>query len=331
MLCGHPAFHSEARYRGTVTSGNFYPMVGQEWVGISDSAKDLVTRMLTVRVDERLSVDAVLQHPWLSGSAPSTDLGTAYRRRVKALALRKTMKKIFMDRDIEDEHRKRTMKLDRYNSSGDPDSPVAAQFQGIEFGAKLKNLKNVLLRNMGVSISVPGSSPPTSVRRSSSGTDSGQSESSEEDLRILRGEIDVDMYCSIMCSVGLETLATPEVFHIFDINGDGQIELKEFLLTLMSFRAPDENDAAVLYFHLFDLNEDGYIDVDELRAVVACLVHDGSNPLLPNSLMSQLPNVEELFEVIDTNPKDGRIDLDEFKQFYHTVLLPTVSRRVSTR
>lgn len=331
MLCGHPAFHSEARYRSAQVRGQYYPMVGPEWTSISEQAKDLVRKMLAVRLEDRLSVNEVLHHPWLRGSAPDTDLGSGYKRRVKALALRKTMKRIFMDRDIEDEHRERRIKLDDQFGGGtstNPASPVVGIFRGVEFGAKLKDLKNVLLKNLGVTVV-----QPLDVAPSMSGlpTVSGDSDSSDEDLRILRGEIDVETYCSIMCSVGLDTLATKEIFRIFDINGDGQIELKEFLLTLMSFRAPDEHDAAVLYFHLFDLNEDGFIDVDELRAVVACLVHDSSGPLLPDGVVAHLPNVEELFDVIDTNPRDGRIDLDEFTQFYHTVLLPTVSRRISTR
>ena len=322
-------------------------MIGPEWAHISDLAKDLVRNMLKVSLSDRLSVDDVLNHPWMRGAAPGVDLGTGYKRRVKALALRKTMKKIFMDRDIEDEHRERRSKLNDQFGSGsggisgdglgsvvDPTSPFAASFRGVEFGSKLKNLKHVLLKNLGVQIVPMEVEPPSTGTTSSTGGGveiaSVSSDSSDEDLRILRGEIDVETYCSIMRSVGLDTLATKEIFNIFDINGDGQIELKEFLLTLMSFRAPDEHDAAVLYFHLFDLNEDGYIDVDELRAVVACLVHDGTGPLLPNGVVAQLPNVEELFEVIDTNPRDGRIDIDEFKQFYHTVLLPTVSRRVST-
>lgn len=334
MLCGHPAFHSEAKYRAAVVRGQYYPMVGSEWTSISDLAKDLVCKMLAVRVEDRLSVDGVLDHPWMRGSAPVVDLGAGYRRRVKALALRKTMKRIFMDRDIEDEHRERRSKLDDQIGiavAADPTSPVANSFKGVEFGLKLRDLKNVLLKNLGVTIVGPPSSRPATTSAGSAAESTAESDSSDEELRILRGEIDVDTYCSIMCSVGLDTLATKEIFHIFDINGDGQIELKEFLLTLMSFRAPDEHDAAVLYFHLFDLNEDGFIDVDELRAVVACLVHDGTGPLLPDGVVAHLPNVEELFEVIDTNPRDGRIDLEEFKQFYHTVLLPTVSRRVSTR
>lgn len=334
MLCGHPAFHSEMKYRPCVMRGQYYPMLGPEWATISNIAKDLVSKMLTVNVADRLSVDQVLDHPWLRGSAPVTDLGSGYRRRVKALALRKTMKRIFMDRDIEDEHRERRIKLDDQfggtGLTGDAVSPTAGVFRGVEFGAKLKDLKNVLLKNLGVTIVQP-TIEKTIPSMSSMSPTSSISDSSDEDLRILKGEIDVDTYCSIMRSVGLDTLATKEIFYIFDINGDGQIELKEFLLTLMSFRAPDEHDAAVLYFHLFDLNEDGFIDMDELRAVVACLVHDGSGPLLPDGVVAHLPNVEELFDVIDTNPRDGRIDLDEFKQFYHTVLLPTVSRRISTR
>jgi Ca2+-binding EF-hand superfamily protein len=237
------------------------------------------------------------------------------------------MKKIFMDRDIESDHRERLVKMDRQfsptdsarlssmsseSNSSDTSSPSSISsnsFRGVEFGDKLKNLKVILLQNMG--------------RVHSEGSRSSE-------LRILHGEIDLPTYCQMMVSVDLHVLATEEVFTIFDINRDGKIELKEFLLTLTSFRAPDHQNAAELYFNLFDLNEDGFIDVEELRAVVACLLHDGSGPLLPEGLLVSLTSVEELFDVIDCNPKDGKIDIEEFKNFYHTVLLPTVSRRVSS-
>lgn len=326
MLCGHPAFHSEMRYRNHIVNGRFYPMTGTEWTNISESAKHLVRRMLTAVPADRISMEEILAHPWLAGSASTVDLGSGYRRRVKALALRKTMKKIFMDRDIEVEHKeRRTLLADQFGATAtaDPESPVASAFRGIEFGTKLKNLKHVLLRNLGVDVVAR---PPAKRTHSATST---ESDVSEDDLKILKGDIDLESYCAIMRSVDLGALATEDVFHIFDINHDGKIELKEFLLTLMSFRAPDDHDAAALYFNLFDLNEDGYIDVDELRAVVACLLQDSTAPLLPHGVAIPIPSVEELFDVIDNNPKDGRIDLEEFKQFYHTVLLPTMSKHAS--
>ena len=53
-----------------------------------------------------------------------------------------------------------------------------------------------------------------------------------EDKRIefIRGEIGLDSFCSFMQSFELSYLATQEAFEIFDINNDGKIELKEFLL-----------------------------------------------------------------------------------------------------
>jgi hypothetical protein len=75
------------------------------------------------------------------------------------------------------------------------------------------------------------------------------------------------------------------------------------------------------------MDEDGYIGKEELRAVVTCLLHDGSGPLITEGdAVRAVPNIEELFDVIDNNPKDGRIDLEEFKIFYDTILLPSTSR-----
>jgi len=36
------------------------------WAGISDAAKDFVKKMIVVNVDERLSMQQVLDHAWLA-------------------------------------------------------------------------------------------------------------------------------------------------------------------------------------------------------------------------------------------------------------------------
>ena len=99
--------------------------------------------------------------------------------------------------------------------------------------------------------------------------------------------------------------------------------------TLVSFGSSERDDAATLYFNLFDLDEDGHITKDELRAVVACLLHESGRPLLAvGDEVLPVPHVEELFDVIDSNPKDGRIDLEEFQNFYENVILPSSVRSV---
>ena len=81
MLCGYPPFYSEIpnqpitqRMRTRIMSGEFdFP--SNEWKGISDSAKDLIRKLLCVEPNERVSVDDLLRHGWLvSANVPSRDL-----------------------------------------------------------------------------------------------------------------------------------------------------------------------------------------------------------------------------------------------------------------
>lgn len=87
----------------------------------------------------------------------------------------------------------------------------------------------------------------------------------------------------------------------------------------------EELEAAALYFKVFDVDDNGFIGENELELVVNCLLHDGAGPLLVNTDGDvNAPNIHEMFEAIDTN-KDGRIDFEEFKAFYNTVLLTSTT------
>lgn len=41
-------------------------MVGNVWEGVSDSAKDLINKMLKYSPDERISAQEAYSHPWLA-------------------------------------------------------------------------------------------------------------------------------------------------------------------------------------------------------------------------------------------------------------------------
>lgn len=45
------------------------------WEGISDDAKDLVAKLLTVDSAKRLTANEALQHPWVQKSEPSAGGG----------------------------------------------------------------------------------------------------------------------------------------------------------------------------------------------------------------------------------------------------------------
>ena len=81
MLCGYPPFYSEVptqslsqRMKSRIMSGS-YEFPEKEWNNISDDAKDLVKNLLCVDATQRMTIDVVLAHPWLSsGSVPAADL-----------------------------------------------------------------------------------------------------------------------------------------------------------------------------------------------------------------------------------------------------------------
>ncbi|KAG2221413.1 hypothetical protein INT45_012664 [Circinella minor] len=67
MLCGFPPFYDESIHALTdkVANGQ-YAFLSPWWDPISDSAKDLITRLLCVDPNERYTIDQFLQHPWVT-------------------------------------------------------------------------------------------------------------------------------------------------------------------------------------------------------------------------------------------------------------------------
>lgn len=67
ILCGFPPFYDESIEMLTqkVALGQ-YTFLSPWWDGISESAKDLVSRLLTVDPEKRYTIDEFLQHPWIT-------------------------------------------------------------------------------------------------------------------------------------------------------------------------------------------------------------------------------------------------------------------------
>lgn len=68
MLCGFPPFRSANRDQeelfDLIQDGEF-EFLPPYWDSISDSAKDLVSNLLVVRVSQRYTAEQVLMHPWV--------------------------------------------------------------------------------------------------------------------------------------------------------------------------------------------------------------------------------------------------------------------------
>ncbi|CAM9494363.1 unnamed protein product [Pylaiella littoralis] len=70
LLGGYPPFHddNQAKLYQKIKKGkvSFHP---QYWSTVSDEAKDLIKKMLTVDKEKRISAEQALQHPWVVGDA----------------------------------------------------------------------------------------------------------------------------------------------------------------------------------------------------------------------------------------------------------------------
>ena len=63
------------------------------WTEISDSAKDLVRKLLTVDPRQRYTAAQVLQHPWITGGASSKPLSEGHTTRLMMLQARRRLRK----------------------------------------------------------------------------------------------------------------------------------------------------------------------------------------------------------------------------------------------
>jgi len=95
LLCGFPPFYHEstaALYK-QIKKGEFdFPE--PYWSEVSDAAKDLIRKLLTVDPKKRFTAEQVLSHPWISGSAASSkSFGPSHNLRLKMLQARRRLRR----------------------------------------------------------------------------------------------------------------------------------------------------------------------------------------------------------------------------------------------
>lgn len=78
ILCGFPPFYDENDDLGRLyrkIKRADYDMPSPYWDNISDSAKNIVKRLLVPDPKKRMTALETLQHPWLKGNAPAHNIG----------------------------------------------------------------------------------------------------------------------------------------------------------------------------------------------------------------------------------------------------------------
>jgi len=90
MLCGFAPFTHEntAALFSMITRGD-YSFPAPYWDGISDQAKDLVSRMLNVDSEARPSASACMQHPWIQDSEINASSDKLHRSHRAFMLIRK--------------------------------------------------------------------------------------------------------------------------------------------------------------------------------------------------------------------------------------------------
>jgi len=78
LLVGYPPFHSEnpnELYHKIIHAE--YKFDPEFWGNVSDSAKDLIEKLLVLDPAKRLTVDGILSHPWISDTVEAKDITPA--------------------------------------------------------------------------------------------------------------------------------------------------------------------------------------------------------------------------------------------------------------
>ncbi|XP_078338685.1 lysophosphatidylcholine acyltransferase 2-like isoform X1 [Crassostrea virginica] len=97
--------------------------------------------------------------------------------------------------------------------------------------------------------------------------------------------------------------ALEEVFNLYDRNGSGTIDFREYVIGLSLISSPENTEETIKFaFQLFDEGNKGYITKEELSTIL----HGAFN-------MDGL-DAEVLFDEVDVN-EDGKICFDEFKSY----------------
>eukprot|EP00475_Leptophrys_vorax_P030938 TRINITY_DN4668_c0_g2_i1.p1 TRINITY_DN4668_c0_g2~~TRINITY_DN4668_c0_g2_i1.p1 ORF type:complete len:487 (-),score=78.41 TRINITY_DN4668_c0_g2_i1:262-1722(-) len=96
LLSGAPPFYgsTEKQIFNAVLKGN-PDLTSEPWPHVSDSAKDLIKRMLTLDPTKRISAADALRHPWVaSDKASEKPLGAAVLKRIQKFSAANKMKKL---------------------------------------------------------------------------------------------------------------------------------------------------------------------------------------------------------------------------------------------
>ncbi|CAL9115834.1 calcium-dependent protein kinase [Musa troglodytarum] len=246
LLCGIPPFWAETE-QGIAQAiiRSVVDFKREPWTKVSDTAKDLVKRMLDPDPKKRLTAQEVLDHPWLQNAkkAPNVNLGETVRARLQQFSVMNKLKK-------------RALR-------------VVAEHLSMEEVADIKDMFDKLDINKNGQLT---------LEDLKYGLHKLGHQMADEDVKILMEAADVDGNGTldygefVAISIHLKKIGNDEhlhkAFQYFDQNKSGYIEIEELRDCLADDIDPNHEEVINAIICDVDTDKDGKISYEEFATMM---------------------------------------------------------------
>ncbi|KAK8958635.1 Calcium-dependent protein kinase 8 [Platanthera guangdongensis] len=246
LLCGVPPFWAETE-QGVAQAiiRSVIDFKRDPWPKVSESAKDLVKKMLDPNPKRRLTAQDVLDHPWLQNAkkAPNVNLGETVRARLQQFSVMNKLKK-------------RALRVVAEHLSVEEVADIKQMFEKMDIN---KNGR-ISLEELKFGLHKLGHQIP------------------DADVQILMEAADVDGDGTleygefVALSIHLKKLGNDEHLHkafaYFDQNRSGYIEIEELSEALADDLGPNREEVINAIIRDVDTDKDGKISYEEFAAMM---------------------------------------------------------------
>lgn len=253
LLSGVPPFWAESEQGifDAILNGHI-DFESDPWPSISNSAKDLVRRMLKFEPKERLTAIQVLNHPWIreDGEAPDTPIDNAVLNRMKQFRAMNKLKKVALKVIAENLSEEEIMGLKEMFKSMDTDNSGTITLEELKIG----------LARQGSKLS------ETEVRQLMEAAD-------------VDGNGSIDYIEFITATMHMNRMERADhiyrAFQYFDKDSSGYITVDELEQALKKYGIDDDRTIKEIIAEV-DTDHDGRINYDEFAAMMRKGTPDGN-------------------------------------------------------